>query len=191
MVLAYHEIGEQIYRACGENDRAEYGKNLLRYLSERLTAEFGSGFDESNLRKMRQFYLAFPIRDTLCPESSWSHYRLLMRIPDAAARAFYTEECAKSAWSVRQLERQIHAMYYQRILASRDKASVAEEIQKTEPKAEYEKAVKDPYVMEFLQIKPDTHVYESDIEQALIDHLQQFLLELGRGFSFVSRQKKN
>ena len=190
MVNAYWEIGEQIYRACGENDRAEYGKNLLRYLSERLTAEFGKGFDESNLRRMRQFYLTFPIRDTLCHELSWSHYRVLMRISDKTARDFYTEECAKSAWSVRQLERQIHTMYYQRLLASRDKESVAAEIQTTEPKPEYEKAVKDPYVMEFLQIKPDTHVYESNIEQALLDHLQEFLLELGRGFSFVARQKR-
>ena len=190
MVNAYWEIGEQIYRACGENDRAEYGKNLLRYLSERLTAEFGKGFDESNLRRMRQFYLTFPIRDTLCHELSWSHYRVLMRISDKTARDFYTEECAKSAWSVRQLERQIHTMYYQRLLASRDKESVSAEIQTTEPKPEYEKAVKDPYVMEFLQIKPDTHVYESDIEQALLDHLQEFLLELGRGFSFVARQKR-
>ena len=190
MVNAYWEIGEQIYRACGENDRAEYGKNLLRYLSERLTAEFGKGFDESNLRRMRQFYLTFPIRDTLCHELSWSHYRVLMRISDKTARDFYTEECAKAAWSVRQLERQIHTMYYQRLLASRDKESVSAEIQTTEPKPEYEKAVKDPYVMEFLQIKPDTHVYESDIEQALLDHLQEFLLELGRGFSFVARQKR-
>ena len=190
MVNAYWEIGEQIYKACGKNDRAEYGKNLLRYLSERLTAEFGKGFDESNLRRMRQFYLTFPIRDTLCHELSWSHYRVLMRISDKTARDFYTEECAKSAWSVRQLERQIHTMYYQRLLASRDKESVSAEIQTTEPKPEYEKAVKDPYVMEFLQIKPDTHVYESDIEQALLDHLQEFLLELGRGFSFVARQKR-
>ena len=139
---------------------------------------------------MRQFYLMFPIRHTLCTELSWSHYRVLMRISDKTARDFYTEECAKSAWSVRQLERQIHTMYYQRLLASFDKESVAAEIQTTEPKPEYEKAVKDPYVMEFLQIKPDTHVYESDIEQALLDHLQEFLLELGRGFSFVARQKR-
>ena len=190
MVTAYWEIGEQIYRACGENDRAEYGKRLMEYLSDNLTAEFGSGYTVRNLRAMRQFYCCFPIRHTLCAELSWSHYRLLMRVQDEKARAFYTEECAKSAWSVRQLERQIHTMYYQRILASQDRASVAAEIQATEPKPEYEKIVKDPYVMEFLQIKPDTHVYESDLEQALIDHLQQFLLELGRGFSFVSRQKR-
>lgn len=132
----------------------------------------------------------FPIRYTLCSELSWSHYRLLMRIQDEKARSFYVEECAKSAWSVRQLERQIHTMYYQRILASQDKVSVAAQIQKTEPKPEYEKIVKDPYVMEFLQIQPDIHVYEGELEQALIDHLQHFLLELGRGFSFVARQKR-
>lgn len=190
MVSAYWEIGRRIFEACGENDRAEYGKNLLRYLSERLTGEFGKGFDESNLRKMRQFYLTFSNRDTLCPELSWSHYRLLMRVSDEKARMFYLEESAKSTWSVRQLERQIHTLYYQRILASQDKAAVASEIQISVPKPEYEKVIKDPYVIEFLELKPDTHVYESDIEQALIDHLQQFLLELGRGFSFVSRQKR-
>lgn len=190
MVIAYWEIGEQIYKACGENDRAEYGKNLIKYLSDRLKTEFGKGFDESNLRKMRKFYTIYPIRDTLCPELSWSHYRVLIRIEDKTVRDFYTDECAKSMWSVRQLERQINTMYYQRLLASKDKTSVEAEIQTREPKPEYEKAIKDPYVMEFLQIKPDTHVYETDIEQALIDHLQQFLLELGRGFSFVSRQKR-
>ena len=110
--------------------------------------------------------LHVPIRSTLWSELSWSHYRLLMRVSDEKARAFYAEECAKSAWSVRQLERQINTMYYQRILASQDKASVAAEIQLREPKPEYEKIVKDPYVMEFLQIQPDTHVYESDLEQA-------------------------
>lgn len=183
MVTAYREIGEQIYKACGENDRAAYGKKLLTFLSEKLTAEFGKGYSVRNLRAMRQFYCCFPIRHTVCAELSWSHYRVLMRIADKAARDFYTEECAKSAWSVRQLERQINTMYYQRLLASRDKASVAGEIQQSEPKPDYEKAIKDPYIMEFLQIKPDTHVYESDIEQALLTHLQAFLLELGRGFS--------
>ena len=144
MVTTYWKIGEQIFKACGENDRAEYGKKLLEYLSEQLTAEFGKGFDKSNLRKMRQFYCTFPIRDTLCPELSWSHYRVLMRINDEQARRFYMEECAKAAWSVRQLERQINTMYQQRILASQDKIAVANEIQTTEPKPEYEKIVKDP-----------------------------------------------
>lgn len=190
MVLAYHEIGEQIYKACGENDRAEYGKRLLQYLSERLTAEFGKGFTVSNLRNMRQFYYMFPKRYALRSELSWTHYRMLMRVQDDKERAFYLEECAKSGWSSRQLERQIHTLFYQRLLASQDKGPVAAEIQTTEPKPEYEKVIKDPYVMEFLQIQPDTHVYESTLEQALIDHLQQFLLELGRGFSFVARQKR-
>ena len=190
MVTAYWEIGEQIYKACGENDRAGYGKKLLEYLSQQLTAEFGQGYTVRNLRAMRQFYRCFPIRHTLCAELGWSHYRLLMRISDEKERTFYTEECVKSAWSVRQLERQIHTMYYQRLLSSQDKPAVAAEIQTTEPKPEDEKIVKDPYVMEFLQIKPDTHVFESDLEQALINHLQQFLLELGRGFSFVARQKR-
>ena len=144
MVTTYWEIGEQIFKACGENDRAEYRKKLLEYLSEQLTAEFGKGFDKSNLRKMRQFYCTFPIRDTLCPELSWSHYRVLMRINDEQARRFYMEECAKAAWSVRQLERQINTLYYQRVLASQDKTAVAKEIQTTEPKPEYEKIVKDP-----------------------------------------------
>ena len=190
MVDAYWRIGEAIFKECGDNDRAAYGKQVLQFISERLTAEFGSGFTERNLRNMRQFYLLFPIRHTLCAELSWSHYRVLMRIQDMETRDFYASECAKSAWSVRQLERQIHTMFYQRMLASKDKESVAAEIQISEPKPEYEKIVKDPYVMEFLQIKPDTRVYESDVEQAMLDHLQQFLLELGRGFCFEARQKR-
>lgn len=190
MVHAYHEIGGQVYMACEERERAAYGKSMLQYLSDRLTAEFGKGFTVRNLQMMRKFYLMFPNANTLCSELSWSHYRLLMRVQDQAERQFYMEECAKSAWSVRQLERQIHTMFYQRLLASRDQGPVAAEIQTTEPKSEYEKIIKDPYVMEFLQIRPDTHVYENDLEQALIDHLQQFLLELGRGFSFVARQKR-
>ena len=138
---------------------------------------------------MRQFYLAFPKRSTMWSELSWSHYRLLMRISDENAKMFYAEEAVKSGWSVRQLQRQINTMYYQRILAGRDKESVAAEIQTTEPKPEYEKIIKDPYVLEFLDLPVNEHYYESSLEQALIDHLQKFLLELGRGFSFVARQK--
>ena len=107
MVKAYWNIGKAIYEVCGENDRAAYGKQILKALSERLTEEFGRGFDESNLRNMRRFYRAFPIRDTLCPELSWSHYRLLMRVSDKNERTFYAEEAVKSGWSVRQLQRQI------------------------------------------------------------------------------------
>lgn len=189
MVTAYWNIGKTIYEICGENERAAYGKQVLKYVSSRLTKEFGKGFDESNLRNMRRFYLAFSIRDTVCPELSWSHYRLLMRVTNEKERMFYTREAVKSAWSVRQLQRQINTMFYQRILASRDKESVAAEIQTTEPKPEYEQIIKDPYVLEFLDLPANEHYYESKLEQALIDHLQKFLLELGRGFSFVARQK--
>ncbi len=190
MVQAYWEIGEQIYIACGENDRAEYGKGLLKYLSEKLTAEFGKGFTVANLRNMRQFYLAYQKRYTLCSELSWSHYRILMRISDDKRREWYTKECAKSGWSVRQLERQINTMFYERLLSSKEKDAVAAEIQTTEPKPEYEKIIRDPYVLEFLDLPENPHFYEKELEQAIIDHLQKFLLELGRGFSFVARQKK-
>ena len=189
MVAAYWNIGKAIYESCGENDRAAYGKQVLKYISERLTAEFGRGFSVQGLRNMRQFYLTFPIRSTLRSELSWSHYRLLMRIPDEKARSFYIEEAVKAGWSVRQLERQINPLFYQRILASRGKESVATVIQTTEPKPEYEQIIKDPYVLEFLNLPANEHFYESSLEQALIDRLQKFLLELGRGFSFVARQK--
>lgn len=189
MVQAYWEIGQEIHKACGENDRAEYGKKLLQYLSEQLTKEFGKGFTVTNLKYMRQFYRAFPIRHTLCDELSWSHYRLLMRIEDDKARQFYINECVKSNWSVRQLKRQIGVFYYERLLASQDKESVANEIgisEKVEPK----NIIRDPYVLEFLGLEGNTSFYEKDLEQAIIDHLQKFLLELGRGFSFVARQQK-
>ncbi|MBP1565996.1 MAG: DUF1016 family protein [Oscillospiraceae bacterium] len=190
MVQAYWEIGEQIYIACGENDRAEYGKGLLKYLSEKLTAEFGTGFAVRNLQMMRKFYLMYQNANTLCSQLSWSHYRILMRISDDKRRAWYTEECAKAGWSVRQLERQINTMFYERLLSSKEKDAVAAEIQTTEPKPEYEKIIRDPYVLEFLDLPENPHFYEKDLEQAIIDHLQKFLLELGRGFSFVARQKK-
>lgn len=189
MVTAYWNIGKAVYEVCGENDRAAYGKQVLKYISERLTAEFGKGFSVQGLRNMRQFYLAFPDRSKVREELSWSHYRLLMRVGDEDARMFYAEESVKAGWSVRQLQRQINTMFYHRILSSKDKESVAAEIQTSVPKPEYEKIIKDPYVLEFLDLPQNEHFYESELEQALIDHLQKFLLELGRGFSFVARQK--
>ena len=190
MVEAYWNIGKQIAEAQGE--RAEYGKQLLKYLSEQLTAEFGTGFDESNLRKMRQFYLTFPIRDTLCPELSWSHYRLLMRIEDENRRNFYLKECADTNWSVRQLERQINSFYYERLLSTQAEAQdgVRQEIQTLEPKTDPGYILKDPYILEFLDLKQNNAYYEKDLEQGLLDNLQEFLLELGKGFSFVARQKR-
>jgi len=189
MVSAYWQIGEQIYLACGQNERAEYGRQLLQYISGRMTEEFGKGFDVSNLRNMRRFYMCFPKQDALRPELSWTQYRSLMKIDNEDVRNFYMDEAVKSGWSSRQLDRQIHTMYYQRILASKDKESVEEEIQRVEPKPEYEQIIKDPYVLEFLDLPANEHYYETDLEQALINHLQRFLLELGRGYSFVARQK--
>lgn len=190
MVGAYWEIGEQIYKACGENERAEYGAKFIEYVSARLTKEFGKGYTVANLKNMRQFYLTFPIRQTLSSELSWSHYCLLMRVDNEQARAYYTNECAKTHWSVRQLKRQITTFYYERILSSQDKRAVAKEIDIVEPKTDYPSIIKDPYVLEFLNLEANPHFYEKDLEQAIIDHLQKFLLEMGRGFSFVSRQQK-
>ncbi len=189
MVEAYWNIGKKIYEVCGENDRAAYGKQVLKDISEALTKEFGQGFSVQNLCKMRQFYTVYQKRSTLSSELSWSYYQLLMRIENDEARQFYTNECAKASWSVRQLQRQINTMYYNRILASNDKKSVAQEIETTVPKPEYESIIKDPYVLEFLNLPANEHFYESNLEEALINHLQKFLLELGRGFSFVARQK--
>lgn len=190
MVEAYWSIGKQIADVQGE--RAEYGKQLLKYLSEQLTKEFGAGFNERNLRNMRQFYLTFPIRNTLCAELSWSHYRLLMRIENQGQREFYLKECAECGWSVRQLERQINSFFYERLLATQaeQREAVRGEIQTLEPKTDPEYILKDPYILEFLDLKQNTAYYEKDLEQGLLDNLQEFLLELGKGFSFVARQKR-
>lgn len=190
MVEAYWGIGKEIYEAQGKTDRAEYGKGLLEYLSEKLTQEFGEGYNVRNLRAMRQFYQAFPIRHTLCAELSWSHYRLLMRIDDEVRRNFYMSECVDSAWSVRQLERQINSFYYERLLATQKdlRDGVRDEIQTLEPKTDPEYILKDPYILEFLDLKENKQYLEAELEQGLIDNLQEFLLELGKGFSFVARQ---
>jgi predicted nuclease of restriction endonuclease-like (RecB) superfamily len=190
MVICYHEIGRQIAEAVG--DRAEYGKGLLEYLSERLTEEFGKGFDVSTLRKMRKFYMLFPIRDSLSPELSWTHYRLLIRIDDDKRREYYAKESVECSWSVRQLERQINSFYYERLLATQDsgKESVKNEIHELEPTKDPAYILKDPYILEFLDLKHNQNYHEDELEQALIDKLQDFLLELGKGFSLVARQKR-
>ena len=139
---------------------------------------------------MRQFYLTFPNSHALRDELSWTHYRLLMRVENENAREFYTEEAIKSNWSTRQLERQINSFFYERLLSSQNKEKVTEEIQKLEPAKVPEDIIRDPYVLEFLGLSPNDDFYESDLEEALITHLQKFLLELGRGFSFVARQKR-
>jgi len=190
MVEAYWLIGKQIVEAQAGNERAEYGTQLLKYLSEQLTQDFGKGFDESNLRLIRQFYLAFQNCDTLRHELSWSHYRKIMKVENNFARNFYIDECIKSNWSTRQLERQINTHFYERLLSSQDKEKVANEIQKTAAPPEPKDFIKNPYMLEFLNIKPTSDLYEKDLETALINHLQSFLMEMGRGFSLVARQKR-
>ena len=190
MVQAYWQIGRIIVEHEQNGSlRAEYGKAVLQGLSERLTEEFGKGFDTRNLRNMRSFYLAFPIRNALRTELTWTHYRALLRVENEDARNWYIEECIRSGWSSRQLERQISTLYYDRLLVSRDKTPViAEADELTKPLAA-ENFIKDPYVLDFLDLKDYPALRESDLEQALIDKLQEFLLELGRGFCFVARQK--
>jgi len=191
MVEAYWEIGRQIMEAQKEQ-RAEYGAGLIKYLAGRLTAEFGKGFDESSLRRMRQFFQAFQIRAALRHELSWTHYRLLVKIDEPSRREFYLNECAECNWSSRQLERQITTFYYERLLATQKEGreSVKNEIRQTEPKTDSDFILKDPYILEFLDLKENRHYHENELEQALIDNLQEFLLELGKGFSFVARQKR-
>ena len=190
MVEAYWEIGRSIVEEQGGEERAAYGESLIEGLASMLTDDFGKGFDIRNLRFMRQFYLAFPIRNALRTELSWTHYRRLSRIADADARTWYMNECADSRWSTRQLERQINTMFRERLLASKDKETVAAEIQKSAPPKRPEDIIRDPYVLEFLGFSDDAAFRESDLEQALISHLQKFLLELGRGFAFAARQKR-
>ncbi|MCD7738712.1 MAG: PDDEXK nuclease domain-containing protein [Lachnospiraceae bacterium] len=189
MVRAYWSIGKSIVEQQGADDRAEYGKNLIADLSAQLARDFGKGFTPTNLRYMRQFYLTFPNCHALRDELSWTHYRMIMKVEDENARNFYVEECAKSNWSTRQLERQINSFYYQRLLSSRNKEAVSAEISRLEPGKKPEDVIHDPYVLDFLGLKQSDDFYESDLEQALIGQLQNFLLELGRGFSFVARQK--
>ena len=198
MVQTYWRIGQLIVEdEQGGAARAEYGKYLLSELAKRLSSEFGKGFSVTNLKLFRQFYLAFPIGHTLCDQSglgrlSWSHFRNLLRVTDAGARAWYAHEAANQGWSVRGLDRQISTLFYERLLASQDKAGVRHEAEKliaTQTPADPRDFIRDPYVLEFLGVQPDAGLYEQDIEQGLLDQLQKFLMELGKGFAFVARQK--
>ena len=168
MVEAYWNIGRAIVEQEQQGkERAEYGKYLIKDLSKRLTQDFGKGFDQSNLRNMRLFFKMFPIRDTLRHDLSWSHYRLLSRVKDTKARGFYLNEAVTQNWGTRALERQIHSSYYQRLLASQEKDEVRQEAnEKTKPlKARPQDFIKDPYVLEFLDLKPDLRYLEKELEQ--------------------------
>lgn len=172
--------------------RAAYGRRLLPMLAEQLTAEFGRGFDASNLRNMRLFYQAFPNCDALRHELSWTHYRLLSRVQNEEARHWYMNEAAAQNWSSRALERQIGTLFYERLLLSQDKAAVANEARQNLAALEITPRafVRDPVMLEFLGLPGAGKLLESSLEQSLMDKLQAFLLEVGKGFAFVARQQR-
>lgn len=190
MVTAYWNVGRLIVEDEQQgNTRAEYGKAILADLSKRLTDEFGKGFDERELRRIRQFYLVFPKWDALRPELTWTHYRLLIRVQNEQARLWYMNEAAEQTWSSRQLDRQISVLYYERLLNSTDTLSVRKEAENNLAQLAPQEFIHDPYVLEFLNLKNYPALHETDIEKSLINNLQSFLLELGKGFCFVARQK--
>ncbi len=172
--------------------RAAYGKRLLPTLARALTAEFGQGFDATNLRHMRGFYLAFPIRDALRRELSWTHYRSLLRVQSEASRRWYMDEAAAQNWSSRALDRQIATLYHERLLLSTDKPAVEQEAAAllAPLQAAPREFVRDPVLLEFLGLPDGGRLLESTLEQGLMDKLQSFLLELGKGFAFVARQQR-
>ncbi len=196
MVQTYWEIGRLIVEDEQQGQaRAEYGKGVLKTLSTALTNEFGKGFDVRNLSNMRSFYQAYPIWNAVRTELSWTHYRTLLKVENEQARQWYINEAIQQAWSARALERQIGVLYYERLLATQAKQQDIQPVldegqQKTTELALTAKDyLRDPYIFDFLGL-PNAPLQESELEQALIDNLQQFLLELGKGFAFVERQQR-
>ncbi len=191
MVTAYWEIGRAIVEQEQQGQqRAEYGQALIAELSSRLKSEFGKGFDPSNLSMMRAFHLAYPIFDALRQELSWTHYRILLRVEKPEARAFYEAEAVNARWSTRELERQIHSLLFERLALSRDREGVLALAQRGHDIQQPGDLIKDPYVLEFTGLPQSQRYLESDLEQALIDKLREFLLELGKGFAFMARQQR-
>lgn len=190
MVITHWEIGRRIVEEeqSGQK-RAIFGQFLIKNLSKKLTQEFGQGFEARELRKMRQFYIYFPIRDALRPELTWTHYRLLLRVEDSLIRSFYLTESIENSWSTRQLDRQISSAYYQRLISSQDKSLIQAEAETTNQSLKPTDFLKDPFVLEFLDIETSNYL-EKDLEDAILNKLQDFILELGKGFSFVGRQQR-
>jgi len=189
--LMYWQIGKRIFEEEQQGkDRAEYGTYVIRYLSAQLLPEYGSGFGIRYLELMRQFYRTFPIANSLRSQLSWTQYRLLIRLEDEDKRTFYIAETAKNNWTVRQLERQINSQLYERLLLSNDKESVLSVAKNERLPTDAKEIIKDPMILEFLGLKRETSYYEKNLEKAIITHLQEFLLEIGNGFSFVARQKR-
>lgn len=195
MVEAYWNIGSLIVEAQGGKNNSTYGDRLIKSISRRMTDSFGKGFSERNLRNMRQFFLTFPIWQTVSAKLSWSHYLLIMRVENPKARQYYIREASEGGWSVRQLERQICTQYYDRLLASHHSDNKINEIPANKLIANngtYNplELIHDPFVLEFLDIKEDPSLQEKELEAAILTHIEDFLLELGRGFAFVGRQKR-
>ena len=191
MVQTYWAVGKYIVEyQQGGKERAGYGEELLKRLSKDLTLKYGTGFSHSNINSMRKLYLAFPILQTLSVKLSWSHYQEILKADDELEINFYIKECENSHWSVRELQRQMKSMLFHRIALSKDKEQVLALAKQGQQIQAPEDILKDPYVLEFTGI-PQKEVYlESDLENALISHLENFLLELGKGFAFIKRQYK-
>ncbi len=187
----YWHIGKRIFEHEQEGkDRADYGKYLTQYLAKALEPDFGSGFSRRQIELFRQFYRVFPIANALRSQLSWTQYRLLMRLDLDEQREFYMAETIKNNWTSRQLERQVFTNLYERLLLSNDKESVLAVARREKMPSDAKEIIKDPMVLEFLGLKRESAYYEKDLEGAIIGHLQEFLLELGNGFSFVARQKR-
>ncbi len=191
MVYTYFEIGRMIVEEeQNGKERAEYGKQILKELSKRLTSEFGKGFSQRNLEQMRQFYLTYSKTQTLSAEFnlSWSHYLKLMRIDNIDERKFYEKEVYVNNWSLRELQRQFDSALYERLVLSRDKKAVKELSEKGQIVEKPSDTIKDPYVLEFIGLPENAKYTETELEQRIIDELEHFLLELGKGYAFIGRQ---
>lgn len=189
--LMYWTIGKRIFEEEQQGkDRADYGTYLIRILAEQLQPEYGTGFSVRQLERYRQFYRTFPIASALRTQLSWTQYKLLLAIDNSEKREFYIAESVKNNWTSRQLERQINSSLYERLLMSSDKESVLAVAKNEKLPSDARDIIKDPMYLEFLGLKREAAYYEKDLEQAIITHLQEFLLEIGNGFSFVARQKR-
>lgn len=192
MVKTYWEIGRLIVEEEQKGEkRAAYGQSQIKSLAQDLRKEFGKGFTTRNLLNMRAFYLQNPIWHSVSTKLTWTHHRILLRVQDSKAREWYAQEAIENAWTVRALDRQIDKLYYERLLSSKNKQPVVDEatIHTDALKDSPKDYLRDPYILEFLNL-PYNEVLESNLEQALIKNLQQFLLELGKGFAFVERQQR-
>ncbi len=190
-VQMYWRMGRRILEEeQNGNVRADYGTYLLKTLAHNLEPEYGSGFSLRQLERARQFYREYPIASTLRTQLNWSQYKMLISIADRDKREYYECESVNNGWTGRELERQIHSQLYERLLLSNDKASVLAVARKEKTPEKPSEIIKDPMILEFLGLEQKSHYYENDLESAILSHLQQFLLELGNGFTFVARQKR-